>query len=182
MCKVLLYGGSFDPPHLGHVHIPQEAMEYLSFDKVIYVPAFQSPLKERTPIEPTHRIAMLELALQGCEWAEISTLEIERKCTSFTIETIEALLGKYNSLRLLIGADQWEQFQQWHRWEDIARLANPAIMPREGSGVLASQTLPITPMKCSSTEIRKGMPSRGNNNALLHPDVTKYIARHNLYL
>ncbi|MBT5136105.1 MAG: nicotinate (nicotinamide) nucleotide adenylyltransferase [Phycisphaerae bacterium] len=182
MCNVLIYGGSFDPPHLGHVRVPKEAMDFLSFDKVVFVPAFQSPLKDRIPTASSHRIAMLNLAVQGLEWAEISEMEIEREGTSFTIDSIEALLGTYNSIRLLIGADQWEQFERWHRWEDITRLAKPAIMPRVGYNSPVEHTLPIAPLTCASTEIRECIASRNDPNAFLHPEVAKYIAEHNLYL
>ena len=70
MTRTLLYGGSFDPPHIAHIQVPHAAMECLGFDRVLYVPAFQSPLKETTPTSANHRIAMLELALADCPWAD----------------------------------------------------------------------------------------------------------------
>jgi nicotinate-nucleotide adenylyltransferase len=182
MTRTLLYGGSFDPPHLGHIEIPYKAMVHLGFDHVLYVPAFQSPLKKQIPTDERHRVAMLELALADCPWASISTLELDRAGTSYTIDTVEILQHKYEELRLLIGADQWEQFQQWHRWEDILKLANPAIMPRDGFDVHDERLLPISQLQINSTTIRKLLREGTSSDKYLLPAVSKYIAQHGLYL
>lgn len=182
MNKVLLYGGTFDPPHLGHVHIPKEAMEYLSFDRVLYVPAFQSPLKETAPMSASHRVAMLTLALADCPWATINTLEIERGNTSFTIDTIEELLGSYDEIRLLLGADQWAQFQQWHRWEDILDIAHPAILPREGFDIDDDRVLPIRQLPNASTTIREQICLNEAWESGVLTEVAQYIKKYKLYL
>jgi nicotinate-nucleotide adenylyltransferase len=182
MTRTLLYGGSFDPPHIAHIQVPHAAMEYLEFDRVLYVPAFQSPLKETTPTSANHRIAMLELALADCPWATISTIEIDRQGTSFTIDTIETLRGDYDELRLLVGADQWAQFNEWHRWEDIITLANPAIMPREGFELVEANVLKIYPLPGASTTIRQQIRHGECLEECIHPEVAAYIAQHGLYL
>lgn len=182
MTRTLLFGGSFDPPHIAHVQVPRAAMEYLGFDRVLYVPAFQSPLKETTPTSANHRIAMLTLALADCPWAAISTIEIDKGGTSFTIDTIEALQSEYDELRLLVGVDQWEQFNKWHRWEDIISLANPAIMPREGSELADTRILKISPLPGASTTIRQKIRRSEGFAESIHPDVAVYIAQHGLYL
>jgi nicotinate-nucleotide adenylyltransferase len=182
MTRTLLYGGSFDPPHLGHVHLSHMAMKKLSFDTVIFVPSFQSPLKEAKPTEQHHRLTMLELALKNCDWATISTLELERGGTSYTIDTVEALQGTYDELRLLLGSDQFEQFTKWHRWEEITTLANPAIMPRKGFETDDARLLHIDPLSATSTDIR-ALVRRGESiDALVHPEVAQYIAQNMLYL
>mgnify|MGYP001272352223 CR=1 FL=1 len=182
MTRTLLYGGSFDPPHPGHIEVPREAMEHLAFDHVLYVPAFQSPLKQRKPTDKKHRVAMLELALADCQWASISTIELAREETSYTINTIEALHATYDDMRLLIGADQWSQFRQWHRWEDILKLANPAIMPRVGFDVCDDRLLPISQLPSTSTAIREQIQRGENIKDLVVPSVAQYIAQHGLYL
>jgi nicotinate-nucleotide adenylyltransferase len=182
MTRTLLYGGSFDPPHIAHVQVPRAAMECLQFDRVLYVPAFQSPLKETTPTSAHHRIAMLELALAACPWADISTIEIDKGGSSFTIDTIEALLGDYDELRLLVGADQWAQFNKWHRWEDIISMANPAIMPREGIELSDTSVLQINPLSGASTTIRQQIRREECFAESIHPEVATYIAQHGLYL
>lgn len=182
MTRVLLFGGSFDPPHFGHIEVPHEAMKILAFDHVLYMPAFQSPLKGKTEVAKTHRLAMLQLALADCPWASISTLELDRGGKSYTIDTINALHGEYDELRLLIGADQWKQFQEWHRWEEIIKLANPAIMPRDGFLVDDERVLHIEPLPNSSTDIRKHLECGQTIEGIVHPKVVEYIAQHQLYL
>ena len=182
MTRTLLYGGSFDPPHIAHVQVPRAAMEHLRFDRVLYVPAFQSPLKETRPTSASHRIAMLKLALSDCPWSIISTIEIDREGTSFTIDTIEALKDDYDELRLLVGADQWAQFNEWHRWEDIISLANPAIMPREEFRLEEANVLQIDPLPAASTTIRQKINRGECTSESIHPKVAAYIAQHGLYL
>lgn len=185
MTRYLIYGGTFDPPHIGHVQVPQAAMLHLGFDQVIYVPANISPLKTDTP--PTsieHRLAMLELALQDHTWANISKVEIDRGGTSYTIDTLETLLStvaECNEMRLLIGADQWEQFQSWHRWEEILALADPAVMPRLGSSLRDDRILPIDPLPATSTDIRELVHTGKPIDHLVCPQIAAYIAQHNLY-
>jgi nicotinate-nucleotide adenylyltransferase len=156
-------------------------MVSLGFNRVLYVPAFQSPLKDEPSTTYVHRLAMLELALVDCDWAEISTIELERGGTSYTINTIKSLIQEGDELRLLIGADQWARFEQWKQWEDILRLANPAIMPRVGVPVQDSRVLQITSLSEASSVIQEQILAGSNVNAHLHPDVKKYIAKHKLY-
>jgi nicotinate-nucleotide adenylyltransferase len=157
-------------------------MEHLGFDRVLYVPAFQSPLKDSTPTSAIHRLAMLKLAHTGCPWADISTIELDRGGTSFTIDTVESLVDSCDELRLLVGADQWLQFNEWRRWEDIISLANPAIMPRAGTELSDPRVLKINPLPGSSTAIRKQIAQAEHPLEFIHPEVAAYIAQHGLYL
>jgi nicotinate-nucleotide adenylyltransferase len=182
MTRALLYGGSFDPPHNGHIFVPLCAMEYLNFDSVLYMPAFQSPLKKSKPTAGKHRLAMLRLALADSHWATISTLELERGGMSYTIDTVEALRDEYDEIRLLVGADQWEQFNKWHRWEDIIAIANPAIMPREGTLLQDERVLPITPLLSASSTIRDRIKHSKSIENLMPLEVTQYIAQNQLYV
>ncbi|MBC8310073.1 MAG: nicotinate (nicotinamide) nucleotide adenylyltransferase [Phycisphaerales bacterium] len=182
MTRTLLYGGSFDPPHIAHVEIPRDAMNFLQFDHILYVPASRSPLKDNMPTSNHHRLEMLKLALADCPWASISTIELDRKGTSYTIETIEAIKDEYDELRLLIGADQWEQFNKWRRWEDVIKLANPAIMPRDNLEVSDERVLPIQPITAGSTDIRRLIQDGKSIEELVLPTVAQYIAEHQLYL
>ena len=180
--RTLLYGGSFDPPHIAHVRLPFDAMKLLGFDKVVYVPTFQSPLKQAPHTSDTHRLAMLKLALTDCEWAEISTLELDRGGTSYTIDTVESLQKDDCELRLLIGADQWAQFKQWKRWEDLLRLANPVIMPREGFDICDKRLLGVESHPGVSTDIRKLLKEGKDIEGIVSSKVNKYITEHQLYL
>ena len=182
MKRTLIYGGTFDPPHLAHVRLPHDAMVSLEFERVLYIPAFQSPLKEESPTSAVHRLTMLELAIEDAPWAEISTIELNRSGTSYTIDTIESLINNGEELRLLIGADQWKQFQLWHRWEEIVKLANPAIMPRSGIDVDDTRLLSIEPLPAASTNIRSLIERGGSIESFVCPKVSSYIAQHALYL
>ena len=180
MTQTLLYGGTFDPPHLAHVELPRAAMEHLGFDRVLYVLAHQSPLKDSPLTSETHRLAMLELALQDCQWAEASSIELDRGGTSYTIDTIESFRKEGDELRLLIGADQWLQFKQWRRWEDILRLANPVILPRDGFEVSSERLLQIDSLPAVSTDVRE-LIKQGKSIDIVLPEVAAYITQHQLY-
>ena len=182
MKRTLLFGGTFDPPHVAHTQVPHAAMISLCFDSVLYIPASQAPLKEEPLSSSVHRLAMLELALGDYPWAEISTIELDRGGTSYTIDTIESLLNQGEELRILIGADQWTQFEQWHRWEDIMAMANPVIMPRKGCDNSHERVLPIKPLPAASTDIRQRLREGTSIDSLVCPMVLSYIAQHSLYL
>ncbi len=182
MTRALLYGGSFDPPHNGHVLVPHNAVAQINYDVVVYMPAFQSPLKQNKPTAENHRLAMLRLALADCPWACISTFKLDRGGTSYTIDTIEAMQDDFDELRLLIGADQWEQFNLWHRWEDIIALADPAIMPRKGMALTEERVLPISPFLSASTAIRERIKQKKSIDDLVPLEVAQYIAQHQLYV
>ncbi|MBC8421594.1 nicotinate (nicotinamide) nucleotide adenylyltransferase [bacterium] len=181
MKKILLYGGTFDPPHLAHVALPLAAMQLLEFDQVLYVPAHHSPLKDLPHTSHADRLAMLELALQDCPWAEISTIELERGGTSYTIDTIKSLQQEGQVMRLLIGADQWAQFKEWINWEEILEIASPAIMPREGFELSSPRLLQIAPLPAISTDIRELLHDGESVEAFISSEVCAYITEHQLY-
>ena len=177
----LVFGGSFDPPTLAHVQVAHEAMLCTSSTEVIFVPAFHSPLKSSSLAEPAHRIAMLEIALSECPWASIESMELQRGGPSFTIDTLESMQQDNVTLQLLIGADQWKQFEQWHRHQDILSLANPVVIPRDGFQSDHHRCLQINPINCSSTAARKAIEQNTPTEHLLKPAVLSYITTHGLY-
>jgi len=181
MNSVLLFGGSFDPPTLAHVQIAQFAMHEMQAEHVLFMPAYQSPLKDKTRASARCRIAMLELVLQETAWASISRLEIERGGASYTIDTVEAFLQKGIKVQLLIGADQWLQFDQWHRHEDLLELAHPIVIPRDGINVPKKHLLSMTPIDCSSTIARLAIKNDEPLDNILHPRISAYITENGLY-
>ncbi|MDA0295851.1 MAG: nicotinate (nicotinamide) nucleotide adenylyltransferase [Planctomycetota bacterium] len=151
--SILIFGGSFDPPHRGHLTLPFEAAARLGCDEVVFVPARVNPLKQETPpADPADRIRMLEAAIEHRKpdprspviTARIDRREVDREGPSFTIDTLEAiqreLLEKAGrdenvarqqpQLRLLIGSDQALDFDRWRDWQKIIALAPPVVMPR----------------------------------------------------
>ena len=201
--NLIVFGGSFDPPHMGHVKLPEFVMERTGADKVAYVPAAAAPLKVAESQSPAaDRLAMLEAALANCDHALILTDEMDRASDhepSYTVDTIENLrrrLGKDVHLRLLIGMDQLAQFDRWKSAQRIIDLANPLVMTRPSFDIdeLVSlmpdpqqrrqwgrRLVAVEPMDISSTEIR-GRVARGDSIAgLVPPAVEAYIRDHGLY-
>ena len=149
--KIVLFGGSFDPPHLAHIKLPMIAMNVIGADAVAYIPSGVQPFKQHALQTPAHhRLAMLRLALQDIPHAVVLTDEITRATTSqpesaprktnaptdsptYTVDTIEALrkqLEPHIELCLLIGSDQLKVFDTWRQPERIIELAQPLVMVR----------------------------------------------------
>ena len=150
---LLLYGGSFDPPHCAHIELPLRIRREIGAEAVAYIPAAMSPLKtDRRPTPAHHRLAMLERALAGRDDAVVYTLEIDHDITraaedgghtarqggnaiapSYTIDTVRTLrqrLPAEVTLRLLIGADQMLLFHKWKDAPELEALAEPLVMLR----------------------------------------------------
>lgn len=190
--KLGFYGGSFDPVHLGHLIIAQDALEQAGLDRVYFVPAAYSPLKNNPPeATPEQRLAMLRLALEGRESMEVIDDEIRRQGTSYTVETIEAFRQRWPQAELywLIGADQVEQLPRWHRIDDLLeqlrficvsrpahRLDIPSGIPEDRLLMLKERLIPI-----SSTEVRRHLAEGKPVDFFLPPQVTKYIHDNSLY-
>jgi nicotinate-nucleotide adenylyltransferase len=181
-----VFGGTFDPPHIAHIELAQSAMFHLHCDKVLFVVAATSPFKQ-TVVQTSndHRLAMLELALADQPWAEISTIELNRGGTSYTIDTLVALqhkFGKHVHIHLLIGEDQAASFDQWRNNKEIESIANVVVLERDGHESDRFQTLPIKTNAISSSQIRKRAHSGQSIEKLVSPAVCAYITMHNLYM
>ncbi len=138
----LLFGGSFDPPHLGHVDLAVAARDAALGDRawVVWVPAARSPHKDSVGASAEDRLAMLRLATEGVERGAIWTDELDRAgggAPSYWVDTLEralAVRGQGGSLRFLIGADQAGAFHRWRDARRILELAEPVVIPRDGVG------------------------------------------------
>ncbi len=187
-----VFGGTFDPVHLGHLIAAQDAAEAMRLDRVLFMPAFRAPLKDRPPaIDDAARLALLEAAVAGDGRFAVSTLEWERGGVSFTIDTARELRARHpeHELFWIIGTDQAARLPQWHRIEELARLLEFIVLSRPGheAGV---ETLPdflrlhfvrAHVFDISSSEIRariaEGLPVR----AFLPAAVAARIERDRLY-
>src|SRR5713101_4377564 len=128
-----LFGGSFDPVHLGHLLVAQAAREELSLTRLFFVPAAQSPFKPARPPTPANeRLRLLRLALAGKEWCEIDEQEIHRGGVSYTIETVRDYARRFPEAELfyLIGADHVSQLTKWREADELARLVEFVVIPR----------------------------------------------------
>lgn len=128
-----MFGGTFDPVHVGHLAIAQAALECVPLDLLVFVPARRSPLKDRAAVaSPEDRLEMLRLATAGERRFEVSTLELDRPGVSYTVETLEALAAR-GELYLVLGADAMSDFERWHRPERIRELATLLVASRPGA-------------------------------------------------
>ena len=138
MKRFLIYGGSFDPPHFGHIKTACTVQQKLAFDKFIFVPCKQSVLKTKSVATSEQRLHMLKLALApySCFNFEIDTREFDRDTPSFMVDTLESFQKEYKhnaSFTLLLGMDAFLELPQWHQWKKILTLCDLLIMQRRGS-------------------------------------------------
>lgn len=126
MRHVALLGGSFDPIHRGHLTMARTALEQLGADEVWFIPTYETPLKDRVLTSDSHRLAMIELAIQDEPRFRCDPIEVERAEKSYTIDTLRELTARYPDTRftVLIGADQVAQFDRWRDHEQLLELAN----------------------------------------------------------
>jgi nicotinate-nucleotide adenylyltransferase len=182
-----IFGGSFDPPHVGHLLLATDALEALRLDRLIFVPAAVQPLKAgQRAAEPRHRLAMVTLITDGDPRFAVDPVEIERDGLSYTVETLAAFAERHPEAKrfFLVGMDVLASFAQWRDPERVLRLATLAVMQRDGeTGQLPDGAVRVETRRVdvSSTEIRErvrtGRPIRG----FVPEAVAGYIAEHGLY-
>ena len=145
MGKIGFFGGSFNPPHNGHILAAQELIRCLDLDKLYLVPAAVPPHKKLAPDSPDAeaRRHLTELALQGCEKIELCDLELRRGGTSYTADTLEQMhdLHPEDEIFLVMGSDMFLSLHEWYLPEKITRLATIVLMRREAAGPKQRQAL-----------------------------------------
>jgi nicotinate-nucleotide adenylyltransferase len=184
--KLALYGGTFDPIHHGHLILARDALETLGLDRVLFIPAGQSPFKPGLRTTPAElRLAMVRAAIQGEERFCVDDLEIAKGGTSYTIDTVLALRQRWPDAELwwLIGEDHLAQLPQWHRYDELIQLVRFAVFARSGNGEAAHPYPRITRrVDLSATEIRTRV-ARGDSIRYWVPEpVRALIEQHRLYL
>jgi nicotinate-nucleotide adenylyltransferase len=196
-----IFGGSFDPVHLGHLFMAECCRESCALDRVLFVPAAISPHKQGSqPTDPNDRIEMLKLAIGGHEAFELSTIELDRGGVSYTVDTLAELLTQRPGaeLFLLIGGDSLQQFRTWYLPDRICQLATLVAVGRAGSPkpdltVLADITTPaqlaqmqrvqfeMPLVQFSSTEIRRRVAAGLSIRYRTPRAVEEYIRHRELY-
>lgn len=183
MSSVGIFGGTFDPVHVGHLAIANAALDELGLARVYFVPARRSPLKQDGPIAgPKDRLAMLTAATAGDPRFRVSGIELDRKGPSFTVDTLEALRGE-GELFLILGSDAYADFERWREPARIRSLATIVLAARPGAPNAPSgvRMLDSPLMDISSRELR-ARAARGRSLRYLVPDeVLRYIEEHGLY-
>ncbi len=186
-----LFGGSFDPVHLGHLLVGQTAREELHLDRLYYVPAAQSPWKPHlAPAAAADRLQLLRLALAGQTGCEIDDQELRRGGVSYTIDTVRDYARRFPgcSIHYLIGADHAATLPQWRESAELARLAEFVIIPRPGARPVALpeafrvRQLAGFALAVSSSQIRERVRRGLPIDLLVGPLVAEAIREKRLYL
>ena len=205
--NVLIFGGSFDPPHRMHATMPFDVAKRTGCNQVMFVPAKVNPLKTETPPAPAEaRLEMLRRALADAPPATISRCEIDREEPSWMVDTLLALRtelkaehGLRPNLRLLIGSDQVLGFKRWHQWRKILDLATPAVVLRPPLNRLqfarqvaehfepalarqwVSWVVDLPQSAANSSDLRQRIARQEDTDDCLAPAVRAYIDEHGLY-
>jgi nicotinate-nucleotide adenylyltransferase len=191
MNRIGLFGGSFDPVHVGHLLVAQAAREEFKLDRVFFIAAAQSPLKpDHTPAPAELRLRMLRLALAGETKGEVDDQEIRRGGPSYTIDTVRAYRQRYpkSALFYIIGADHVPLLPKWRAADELATLVEFLVVPRPGDPPLAApkpfrvHSLIGTPFAVSSSQIRARVKARLPIHHLVPPAVAEAIRNSALYL
>lgn len=193
--KICLFGGTFDPPHVGHLIIAEIIKETEGFDRMIFVPAFSPPHKEAGPLSSVkHRLEMLRLSLADHPALEVSEVEIERGGVSFTIETIREVKSRHGLLRhgvaFLMGSDALVEFHSWKNYRAILRECRVVVASRPGfrpsripPDILSHvQFANVPQIEISSSQIRQRVRSGQTIRFMVIDPVRKYILQNKLYV
>jgi nicotinate-nucleotide adenylyltransferase len=182
-----IYGGAFDPPHLGHLVAASDACGALGLDRLLWIPSAVHPLKPvATP--PALRLEMVRAAIHGDPRFAADDLELRRSGPSYTVDTLRELREREPGAELFFvtGADNLADLPRWHRPDEIARLATLAVVSRAGDALPADPAYPAVPVAVtrvdvSSTEVRRRVAA-GENIRYLVPDAVRaVIERERLY-
>jgi nicotinate-nucleotide adenylyltransferase len=196
--RIGILGGSFDPPHVGHLLVAQDALDELALDRLLIVPAAQQPLKGTDQTPAAHRLAMAQACFGGIPCIEVDPIEIDRGGLSFMVDTVESLRLRWPSatLHLLIGDDVVSTLPRWrhvtrllsmvqlivlhraNRGHDVAALA----VPLESVGAVMARRLATRCVDVSSTEIRARVRDGRSIRGFVLDAVATYIATTGLYL
>jgi len=186
--RIGLFGGTFDPPHTGHLVAAQDAMVSLGLDRIVFIPAALPPHKRERRLTPAPlRAALVAAAIAGDDRFSMDEIELLRNGPSYTVETLRAYRARHPdaTLFLLVGADQYAELHSWKSPEEIARLATLAVLDREGAPPLPGPgvvRVAVTRIDVASTDIRSRVRSGLPVRYLVPVAVEDLIRRHGLYL
>ena len=190
----VLFGGSFDPVHNGHINAVKSVRDALSPDKVIIMPAYVSPFKtsQRQGASDIHRLNMCRIAFDGI--GTVSDYELTKKDVSYTVDTLEHLIRTSpDEYVLAVGSDSLRTLPQWHRARDIFAMCSIAAVSRKSGEALAPYARAVEdmggqvmmvqtrPFEVSSTELRGLLSQHGDVSGLMPDGVIRYITENGLY-
>jgi len=199
--KIALFGGTFDPIHIGHTKVAKAAVKKIGAQALIYIPAKRSALKTKPQASDQDRLNMIKLAIKDVEHFHVSDCELKRSAPSFTLETVRELkkrLGRNPDIYWLLGADTVRELPRWFGILDLIDECNLTCMYRAGFDPpdfsqyealfgrqrvekLEKNIIKTPLVNISSTEVRQRCADDIDISGLVHPDVAEYIHRHSLY-
>lgn len=189
--RVGVFGGSFDPIHIGHLTLARHAREACKLDELMFIPVGDPPHKAGPVARADHRLAMVSLAVIAEPNTSVSRIEMDRTGKSYTVDTLRALRQSLGDVELflLIGTDNAVEMGSWYRPDEVLELSRVTVLCRPGwdrarvPGELAAKmTFLDSPLiDCSSTDVRERVASREPIVALVDDSVARYIDAHELY-
>ncbi|WAM32926.1 nicotinate (nicotinamide) nucleotide adenylyltransferase [Caldicellulosiruptor morganii] len=193
--KVAIFGGTFNPIHIGHLIMAQYVKNFTDVDRIIFVPNGTPPHKNSEIALPQHRFEMVRLSIEDNPDFEVSDFEIKKEGPSFTINTLEYFSILYEKVYFIIGSDNLFEIKKWYKAEQILKKFPIIVLPRERERDLIRKQIekffciynaeiilidmPI--IDISSTEIRRLIKENRSIRYMVHPKVEEYIIRKGLY-
>jgi nicotinate-nucleotide adenylyltransferase len=190
MSKIGIFGGTFDPIHMGHLITAQSVREIRGLDKIIFIPAYISPHKTDIKASSSeHRLNMIKIAIEDVPFFEFSDIEIKKGGISYTVDTLRELKKEYDEIEFIIGYDNIFSFHKWKDPDEILKLAKIIVLKRKSSQpppfedkyyhqAVFVQTRGI---EISATDIRERVKHNQPVHFLVPQKVKDYIYEHNLY-
>lgn len=169
-----LYGGSFDPPHAGHVHVALKALDVLDIDKLIIVPNFRNPFKSFECADGAQRIKWLKQIFEPYEKIKISDFEVNLHRSVPTIETVEHYAPTGEKLYLIIGADNLSSLPQWHEYEKLCQKVIFVVATRDNIAIPNGMVTLEVNEAISSTHFRDQFTSLGLEHTIENDIITYY--------
>lgn len=192
-----IFGGSFNPPHLGHLHLADSIHDALCLDAVMLVPAKCPPHKSAAAYAPQEdRLAMCRLLAEEREWLRVEDYEMRRGGVSYSYHTVRHFCEQYPDTKfwLMVGGDMLSSFTKWYRWKEILRYVSLAAAAREPEEYTVLEknarflgqygeicVVNVESLPLSSTKIREEVQKKAKYSCYLTEKIVQYIERRNLY-
>lgn len=181
-----ILGGAFNPPHIGHIVLANEAKEKLNLKKVFFIPTNISPHKQVFEVDAKHRMNMVKLAIEHEKDFVVLDWELKRKGVSYTIDTIKQLKGKYknDNFFLIIGSDLVDDFNTWKDYKEIMSLVKVIVAKRDMfpfKNEYGFDVIDIAQIGINSSIIRERILNKRSVKSFVPEKVYKYFTKHKLY-